>query len=91
MLFHDVRPEQVELRAHASFVITRVLDRGTLRSVRALLRVYGKEQIRSFLVQGGVSRVSPRTAALWRVFLGITEAECTSKSSPRSRSRFWTD
>ena len=37
-LFHDVRLEDVDPHAHAAFVIARVLDRGTLRSVRALFR-----------------------------------------------------
>ena len=64
VLFHDVRPEQIDMRAHAAFVIARVLDRGTLRSVRALLRTYGRDHIRSFFTQGGLQRVTP---PLWRV------------------------
>lgn len=90
-LFDDVRPQDVDPIAHAPFVIARVLDRGTLRSVRALVRAYGIERLRSFFREGGVRQVSRRTASLWLATLGLSEEECTPRSSPLSRSPFWTD
>jgi hypothetical protein len=90
-LFHDVRTEDIDPEAHSAFVISRVLDRGTLRSVSALMNLYGLERIRSFFLEGGGDQVSRRTLALWREFLGLSEEECTSKSSPRIRSPYWTD
>ena len=42
VLFRDVRPEHVDPEVHAAFVIARVLDHGTVRSVGALLRYYGR-------------------------------------------------
>jgi len=89
-LFHDVRAEQIDPEAHAPFVIARVLDRGTLRSVRALLRFYGEDRIRSFFRQGGTDRVSRRTVPLWAAFLQLAPDECTPRSSPRRSSPFWT-
>ena len=91
ILFEDVRPETVDPEAHASFVITRVLDRGTMRSVAALVRFYGIERIRRFFLEGGALRVSRRTLPLWAAFLELGEDECTATSSPRSRSPFWKD
>ena len=74
-LFHDTRAETIDPEAHAAFVIARVLDRGTLTSVSALLRFYGTERIRRFFLDGGAGRVSRRTLPLWVAFLQIAPDE----------------
>ncbi len=89
-LFHDVRAAAIDPEAHAAFVIARVLDHGTVRSVRALLRHYGPDRIRSFFREGGSDRVSRRTVPLWSAFLELAPEECTSKSSRRHSAPFWT-
>ncbi len=89
-LFHDTRVEDIDPRTHATFVIARVLDRGTLRSVRALLRFYGRDGVRRFLIEGGTERVSRRTVPLWAAFLQISPDECNPRSSPPRSSPFWT-
>lgn len=91
VLFDDVPAGAIDPRAHSAFVIARVLDRGTFRSVGALVRTYGLERIRAFLREGGAFQVSRRTAALWASFLDLDESQCTSKSSPRVRSASWND
>lgn len=90
VLFHDVRPEDIDAEAHAAFVIARVLDHGTLRSVRALLRYYGRDRIRRFFREGGADRVSLRTVPLWLAFLDLAPDECTAKPSRRRSLPFWT-
>jgi hypothetical protein len=89
-LFHDVRPDAIDPEQHAEFVIGRVLDYGTARSVGALVRYYGRDRIRTFFREGGAGRVSPRTAPLWLAFLELTPDECTPKSSRPRSSAFWT-
>lgn len=89
-LFHDVRAEDVDPQAHAEFVIARVLDRGTMASVAALLRFYGRDRVRSFFTEGGAERVSRRTLPLWTSFLALAPGECTTRSSPRPSSPYWT-
>src|SRR5262245_13551938 len=89
-LFHDVRAEDVDPELHAEFVIARVLDHGTMRSVGALLRYYGKDRIRDFFREGGSERVSRRTVPLWAAFLNLAPDECSPRSSPRRSSPFWT-
>jgi hypothetical protein len=89
VLFHDVRLCDIDPDAHASFVMERVLDRGSMRSVRALLRAYGEDGVRGFFCAGGAQRVSRRTARLWQNYFGLTDEECTPRSSPRIRSPFW--
>jgi hypothetical protein len=90
VLFHDTRVQDIDPKAHADFVISRVLDRGTLRSVGALLRCYGRERIRRFLCEGGTERVSRRTVPLWTAFLQIAPEECIPRSSLNRSSPFWT-
>jgi hypothetical protein len=90
VLFQDVRTEDVDPEAHATLVIARVLDHGSLQSVRALLRYYGSNRIRTFFREGGAVRVSPRTVPLWAAFLKLAPDECTPKSSRRPSSPFWT-
>lgn len=89
VLFRDVRVEDVDPEAHAAFVIARVLDLGTVRSVRALFSHYGRDRIRAFFLDGGIDRVSPRTRALWTALLGLTADECTQTSSLRRSSPSW--
>jgi hypothetical protein len=89
-LFHDVRTEDIDPQRHAAFVIARVLDHGTMRSVGALLRHYGRDRIRAFFRAGGIDRVSRRTASLWMAALDLTPDECTPTFSRRRSSLFWT-
>jgi hypothetical protein len=88
-LFHDTRLADIDPEAHAAFVIERVLERGTMRSVRALVHSYGQDRLRQFLRDGGASRISPRTLRLWQLYLKLSDAECTPRSSPRIKSPFW--
>ena len=90
VLFHDVRPVDIDPEAHAPFVIARVLDQGTMLSVAALLRYYGRDRIRRFFREGGIGRVSRRTVPLWLAFLDLTRDECTPRSSLHRSSPFWT-
>jgi hypothetical protein len=89
VLFEDVRLRDIEPEEHAPFVIARVLDRGTMRSVAALMRYYGRSRITAFFREGGALQVSPRTLPLWALYLNLSEEECTRRSSPRIRSPFW--
>jgi hypothetical protein len=89
-LFHDTRVEDIDPDAHAPFVMQRVLDRGTLTSVRALLAYYGQDRVREYLVKGGAQRLDPRTTSLWTAYFGLPEVPCTPKYSPPRKSVFWT-
>jgi hypothetical protein len=91
VLFEDTRVENIDPAKHAGFVIARVLDRGTMRSVAALVRTYGLGRIRDFLRSAGARQVSRRTLSLWTAFLNLPIEECTSRSYPQSRSPFWKD
>ena len=91
VLFEDVRVRDIDPEAHAPFIIARVLDRGTIRSVAALRRYYGQARIATFFREGGALQVAKRTVPLWAAYLKLSEDECRQKSSARSRSPFWID
>jgi hypothetical protein len=88
-LFHDVDPANVDAEANAGFVIARVLDRGTMRSVRALFQYYGRERILGFLKAGGIHRLASRTVPLWLAYFDLDLAACTPKPSVRPKSICW--
>jgi hypothetical protein len=89
VLFHDVRAEDIDPEVHAEFVIARVLDRGTVKSVGALLRHYGRDRIRTFFREGGAARLSPRTVPLWAAHLDLAPDECAPRSSPPRSTPSW--
>ena len=86
-LFWDATPGAVDAEAHAPYVIGRVLSLGTLRQVRALVRFYGRDRLRSFFLEGGLRHVDRRTASFWLLVLDLTREECERRSSaPPSRT-----
>jgi len=88
-LFHDVDPVSIDAEANAGFVIARVLDRGTMRSVRALFEYYGRARILGFLKAGGIHRLASRTVPLWLAYFDLDLAVCTPKSSFRPKFICW--
>ena len=50
-LFWDVDPEQVDPETHWRFIIPRIMDRGTLRDVKAAWNYYGEERVQQALVK----------------------------------------
>ena len=49
-LFWDVDPVGINPDAHRSFIITRVMERGTLTDVQTVWDYYGQEQIKAALL-----------------------------------------
>jgi len=44
-LFWDTNPEQVDMIEHKAFIISRVLEYGTINDWRVILRYYGLKEI----------------------------------------------
>lgn len=44
-IFWDTKPEQVDMIEHKSFIISRVLEYGTLKDWRLILAYYGLQDI----------------------------------------------
>lgn len=65
-LFWDVEPESVDLRAHADYVMERVMTRGSLQAMRWLRSTYSTDDLADFLERRG-HRLAPRDRAYWRL------------------------
>lgn len=70
-LFWDMDPEQLDVKIHASSIIERVLNDGTLSDWRWLVSVYGVQTLREYLsppprpvARRGLRERSSRLAAL---------------------------
>ncbi len=50
-LFWDIAPEQLDPEVHGRFIISRIMDRGTLRDVKAVWNYYGEERVQQALLQ----------------------------------------
>lgn len=69
-LFWDVDPDTVDLRAHADYVMERVMTRGTLEGMRWLRATYAQDELADFLQRKG-EHLSPRDRAYWRLIAGL--------------------
>ena len=87
--FWDVDTSTLDPHLHRDFIIGRVLTRGGLRSVRALVDWVGEDDLREFVRSGSVHRLDARTLRFWRLILGVETAPCTKKSSLPRRVATW--
>ena len=67
-LFWDVELAQLDVNAHADYILGRVLERGRIDDVSWALRFYGERRIHSFLRERPRAELSARTLAFWRAF-----------------------
>ena len=58
---------------YAGVVIERILDRGSWTEVNWLFAYYGEHRIADWVQQHGFRLLSPRSFALWRLNLSITD------------------
>jgi Family of unknown function (DUF6922) len=67
-IFWDVDFDELEPEKHADGILARVLERGRLEDVRAILDLYGERRILEFFRHGGGPDLSDRTRQFWRAF-----------------------
>ena len=88
-LFWDCQPERLDLGAHAPFILERVLEYGSLASVRWAVEVYGAARIKEFLMGRGRRTLSRKTLAFWTLILGLDTEPCFERSSLARSRPFW--
>jgi len=88
-LFWDCQPERLDLEAQASFILERILEYGSLTSVRWALEVYGAARIKEFLMGRGRRTLSRKTLAFWTLILGLDTEPCFERSSLTRSRPFW--
>jgi hypothetical protein len=50
-IFWDAEMSVLDTRRHMRYIVTRVMDRGTLEDVRYVMKLYGRSQIKKILIQ----------------------------------------
>ncbi len=72
-LFPEYRFETMDAETHAGVIIERILERGTWAELRWLFDCYGEQRIADWVRRRGFRLLSPRSFALWRLVLGVSE------------------
>jgi hypothetical protein len=77
-IFWDVDFDALDLEIHADGILARVLERGRLEDVHAILDLYGEARIFDFFRRAGGPDMSDRTRAFWRAFFHAEGSEWPS-------------
>jgi len=70
-LFQEYDLASVDIKAHASIIIERILEMGTWEELHWLFHTYGVQPIIDYLSQLGDRRLSPVAFNYWRKLLKI--------------------
>ena len=88
-VFWDCQPDRLDPEAHAPFILERLLEYGSLASVRWAMEAYGSERIKGFLLDRGRRTLSRKTLAFWTLILGLDAEPCFERSSLTRSRPFW--
>ncbi|MDA8333916.1 MAG: hypothetical protein M0Z41_02820 [Peptococcaceae bacterium] len=89
--FWDVRFDGLDTEKQAFLVIERILDYGSDRDFRWLLKHYGDGDIRAVITKS--RSLSRRSGQFWRCYFNLEENEirCLQPPSSRAASRHWNE
>jgi hypothetical protein len=88
-LFWDCEPSALDLNEHREHIIERILNDGAMDSVRWLLRAYGDDSVRGFVVDHGAARLDPKVLSFWYGYYELGDPPCTERSSLIGNKRAW--
>ena len=72
-LFPEYDFAQMKSDEYAGVIIERILDRGSWSEINWLFDNYGEQRISAWVQQHGFRLLSPRSFALWRLNLNISD------------------
>ncbi len=84
--FWDVEFEDLKIEKHAFFVIKRVLDRGNLRDIRWLIKIYGKDVIKKVVMT--TRDLARPTGNFWADMLNLDKHQVQCLQKPYSPIHF---
>jgi hypothetical protein len=87
--FWECRPEEIDVREHAPFILGRLLDHGDLAAARWVLATYGEPAVRDFILTRGCRTLSRKTIAFWRAYLHLEDEPCLQPSSLAASRPLW--
>lgn len=88
-LFWEVDPDTVDIHAHCEYILGRVLELGTMESVRWAIETYGKAKTREFVLGRGLQILSRKTVNYWALLLGLQGEECIQKFLKGPKNPLW--
>lgn len=71
-LFWDVKPRDIDVRQHATYIIERVFELGNLDALLWLQRVYPTALLLETLEVS--KKLSPRSRNFWEIWFGVAHA-----------------
>lgn len=80
-LYWDVDAASIDLELHRSYVMRRVMTRGTLDAMRWLRATYDQPALADFLLRHG-DQLAPRDRAYWRLIADLPAEDATGGASP---------
>ena len=87
-IFWDIEADAVDQDKHVDFVIERVLELGSLASVKDLMLVFSSDRIVEVIRRS--RRISRKTARFWAIRLGIEGGiRCLEEELPSQLSKPW--
>ncbi len=87
--FWEVKPEKVNLKKHAFYVLGRVLEYGDSQAVQRAREMYGDQTIKELLLSTYLRSLSNRTMEQWQTILKLKPEECEQISLLRSKNPTW--
>lgn len=88
-LFPQVDVHELDIHEDWKYILGRVLEYGTLESVRWAMETYGRERISEFIRNRGLRVLSRKTVNYWALLLGLQDEECIQKFLKGPRNPFW--
>ncbi len=78
--FWDVDVSQLDWKKHKNFIISRILEYGTIEQIKELEKNYSSEEI-AYVVKNSLN-ISKRVAVFWAIILEIPLKEVRVCSRP---------
>lgn len=79
-LFWEVDNKALDLVKHKNYIISRVLEEGSMQDVKQVLNLYDKKDIVQVVVTSRT--ISPKTGYFWKNYFNINDQiECIKKHS----------
>ncbi len=88
-LFPEADVRELDIHEEWKYILGRVLEYGTLQSVRWAVETYGTEKIREFVLGRGLQVLSRKTVNYWSLVLGLQDEECIRRFLKGPRNPFW--
>jgi hypothetical protein len=88
-LFWEVDARSLDVQAHRTYILGRVLEYGTGESVRWAVETYGEAAVREFILGRGLQVLSRKTVNYWAILLGLEGEECIQRFLRGPRNPFW--